>query len=452
MQATPEDAFLYISPIGYRSSSSCGYCRSKGSDGQSRKSHSYFARATSMSPASYQMLVDRCWRRSGMLLYRPNQRDSCCPHYSIRLDSGRFRPTRDQRQAVNRFNKYVIGDAYSKEAARLYPRSREQARKRDTEFDLVERIHECESILLKRPPEPAHALAVTLEPDDFTEEKFQVYENYQRIIHRDSPSSITRDGFKRFLCSSPLRRGKYIAPDGRERQVGSFHQCYRLDGKLVAIGVLDLLPNCVSGVYFLYHESIHRFSPGKLGALREIALAAEEGYRWWYPGFYIHTCPKMRYKIEFLPQQVLNPNTLEWVDLEQSVLEKFDSHGYLDFNRTEKDAEKDVLGKDAPVEKVAVPMEVEDEHMDDEDEDEDEEMPLFNSDMPGIPSIDELGSIDLDHIAVRLSRGYCYAGDLFEWHNESISKPGSAKAMVAELVAAVGPEYIHDICLDFRRS
>lgn len=233
-----------------------------------------------MSPANYQTLVDRCWRRSGALLYRPNQRDACCPHYSIRLDSVRFRATRDQRQAVNRFNKYVVGDAYSKEAARLHPRSREQARKRDTEFDLVERIHECESLLLERPPEPAHTFSVTLEPDDFTEEKFLVYENYQQIVHQEPPSSISRDGFKRFLCTSPLRRGKYTAPDGRERQVGSFHQCYRLDGKLVAIGVLDLLPDCVSGVYFLYHESIHRFSPGKLGALREIALAIEEGYRY----------------------------------------------------------------------------------------------------------------------------------------------------------------------------
>ncbi|KAI2471775.1 hypothetical protein F4781DRAFT_76890 [Annulohypoxylon bovei var. microspora] len=30
MQATPEYAFLYISPIGYRKSSNCGYCRRKG--------------------------------------------------------------------------------------------------------------------------------------------------------------------------------------------------------------------------------------------------------------------------------------------------------------------------------------------------------------------------------------------------------------------------------------
>ncbi|KAL7624004.1 Arginyl-tRNA--protein transferase 1 [Parahypoxylon ruwenzoriense] len=403
-----------------------------------------------MSPASYQTLIDRCWRRSGSLLYRPNQRDACCPHYTIRLDSGRFRATRDQRQAVNRFNKYVIGDSYAKEAARLYPKSREQARKRDTEFDLVERIHESEIPTLKQPPGPSHVFAVTLEPDDFTEEKYRVFENYQQVVHHESPSSISREGFRRFLCCSPLKREQFTAPDGRERQLGSFHQCYRVDGQLVAIGVLDLLPDCVSAVYFLYHESIHKFSPGKLGALREISLAVEGGYRWWYSGFYIHTCAKMRYKIDFSPQQILNPDTMEWVDLTESVINKFDGHGYLDFERNGESTTESAVSTEG-----AVPMEVDDcgDNISDvEDEESDEEASLFDSGMPGIPSVEDMSSIDLDHVAVRLSRGYCYAGDLFEWHSESIRNEGSAKAMVAELVAAVGPESINNLCLDFKRS
>lgn len=109
-----------------------------------------------MSPEFYQKLLDRSWRRSGSLLYRPNQRDSCCPHYTIRLDSGQFHPARDQRHAVNRFNKYVLGEEYIKQAAKLYPRSRLEAKKRDTEFVLVERMHESEAVKLQTPPPPAH--------------------------------------------------------------------------------------------------------------------------------------------------------------------------------------------------------------------------------------------------------------------------------------------------------
>lgn len=132
---------------------------------------------------------------------------------------------------------------------------------------------------MKSPPEPAHVFSVSLEPANFTEEKYKLYENYQSQVHRDPPGRISRDGFRRFLCESPLKSRKQTV-DGRERLLGSVHQCYRLDGKLVAVGVLDLLPQCVSAVYFLYHEDVGDWNFGKLSALRETALALEGGYRY----------------------------------------------------------------------------------------------------------------------------------------------------------------------------
>jgi arginine-tRNA-protein transferase len=36
-----------------------------------------------------------------------------------------------------------------------------------------------------------------------------------------------------------------------EKKIGSWHQCYRLDGRLIAVAVLDLLPEGVSSVYLL---------------------------------------------------------------------------------------------------------------------------------------------------------------------------------------------------------
>ena len=62
---------------------------------------------------------------------------------------------------------------------------------------------------------------------------------------------------------------------------------------------------------------------GKLGALREAAFAIEGRYRYYYmgklrradsasdsrptlsAGYYIHSCPKMRYKRDYKTQQVL---------------------------------------------------------------------------------------------------------------------------------------------------
>lgn len=423
----------------------------------SRAGYSYYASGYSLTPEFYEALINRCWRRSGTLLYRPNQKSACCPHYTLRLDSAQFKPSRDQRQAVNRFNRFVTGEDYAKEAARRYPLTREQARKRDTCFDLVERIHEAEAERLSTPPRPAHELEVTLEPDTFTDEKFAVFDNYQRVVHGEPPSSISQRGFKKFLCNSPVRRGIHTDADGKSRQVGSFHQCYRLDGKLVAVGVLDLLPEAVSAVYFMYHESIHKHQPGKLGALREIALAMEGGYRYWWAGYYIHSCPKMRYKIDYHPQYVLDPETLTWDLLDQEALEIFDKKHYVSLSR-DRQAGSEVKENDASnstSESSAESADVDgDSEMDFSDEDDGEDISLFHSDMPGIVTVSDLESkFDLDHIRVMSDNtdGFFFTAEANIWDRSSIREVGSLKSRIAELAAAIGPDLLPQVCLDFRR-
>lgn len=434
--------------------------------------YSYYASGYSISPEFYQTLIDRCWRRSGTLLYRPNQKRACCPHYTLRLDSTEFKSSKDQRHAVNHLNRFIVGDEYIKEAARRYPLTREQARERNTTFDLVDRIHEAELEVLgsKTPLQPAHDFKVTLERDSFTEEKYSVFENYQRVVHGEGPASISRKGFKRFLCDSPVRAGTYTY-DGKERQVGSFHQCYRLDGKLVAVGVLDLLPHAVSAVYFMYHESIQKHQPGKLGALREIALAIEGGYRYWYPGYYIHSCPKMKYKIDYSPQYVLDPETLSWDLLDKEALAIFDKSPYVSLSRERAKtkgtstndgdgAEKNdssppdvCMGRDR---RPASSSLEDDDGVDEEDDDDDgdEAMSLFTTDMPGIPSLADLERVDLDHIRVLSDNtdGFFTTGETVVWATDSIHRLGSLKSKIAELAATLGPDMLADIVLDFRRS
>lgn len=404
------------------------------------------------------------------MLYRPNQKRACCPHYTLRLDSDEFKPSRDQRHAVNRLNRFVIGEDYVKEAARHYPLTREQARARDSAFNLVDRIHEAEAEVLKskNPLQPAHQFVVTLEPDTFTEEKYSVFENYQRVVHGEGPTSISRKGFKRFLCDSPVRAGT-LTHDGKERQVGSFHQCYRLDGKLVAVGVLDLLPHAVSAVYFMYHESIHRHQPGKLGALREIALAIEGGYRYWYPGYYIHSCPKMKYKVDYTPQYVLDPETLGWDLLDKEALAIFDRQPYVSLSTEREKLQEGNANKSPAPQQPSV-------HTDDEtkpgvshadgkdtevaqedgvdDEDEDEAMSLFTTDMPGIPSLEDLEHIDLDHIRVLSdsTEGFFTTGETVIWAADSIHRLGSLKSKIAELAATLGTDLLPEVVLDFRKS
>lgn len=45
---------------------------------------------------------------------------------------------------------------------------------------------------------------------------------------------------------------------------GTHHQLYRIDGELVATSVLDILPGCVSGVYFMYANKWEKCQFGKV--------------------------------------------------------------------------------------------------------------------------------------------------------------------------------------------
>ncbi|KID88806.1 arginine-tRNA-protein transferase 1 [Metarhizium guizhouense ARSEF 977] len=364
-----------------------------------------------------------------------------------------------------------IGESYIKDAARLYPKPRKEVKRRDNEFCLVDRIHEAEYGKLQTPPEPAHKLVITLEDDNFTEEKYQVYDNYQRVVHKDLPEDRTPRAFKRFLCSSPLRREVMVTPDGQNRKLGSYHQCYRLDGVLVAIGVLDLLPDCVSSVYFLYHESIHKQTPGKLGAMHEIALAKEEGYRWWYPGFYIHNCPKMKYKIDYSPQFILDPNSFGWDPLDQATLNLLDQKPFLSLSIERQEASTADSGPETDETRCSKRPKVSNQdgqttprngtrteghdNREEENNDEDEDIrSLFQSSMPGITCASDMEEVDLDHIALKVfSTGPLFeTSDLVAWDSKSITDWPGIKASVAELIAAIGPDVKDLICLDMARE
>ena len=49
---------------------------------------------------------------------------------------------------------------------------------------------------------------------------------------------------------------------------GSFHQQYWLDEKLIAVTALDILPSCVSSVYFFYDPEYRFLSLGTYAFLR----------------------------------------------------------------------------------------------------------------------------------------------------------------------------------------
>jgi arginine-tRNA-protein transferase len=258
----------------------------------------------------------------------------------------------------------------------------------------VTAIHESEyNRLPKQPPEPSYKFEVTLESDQFTEEKFKLFENYQQHVHHDPPHKITRHGFTRFLCASPLRNWKARIIDGNEQKLGSVHQCYRLNGRLIAMSVLDLLPHCVSGVYFIYHSDFEKFGFGKISALRETALALEGGYQYYYMGYYIHTCNKMRYKNDYKPQYLLDLETMQWNKLDDEVWKLLDENHYVSVSLArapESPSPKRKIFASAQEAAAAV----------------EGGMSLFETEFAGMMTEEELNdAVDLDQILVLIKKG-----------------------------------------------
>ncbi|KAM6346958.1 arginyl-tRNA--protein transferase 1 isoform 7-T7 [Alca torda] len=170
------------------------------------------------------------------------------------------------------------------------------------------------------------------------QESYQVYKRYQMVIHKDPPDKPTINQFTRFLCDSPLEAEN--APNGPECGYGSFHQQYWLDGKIIAVGVIDILPYCVSSVYLYYDPDYSFLSLGVYSALREIAFTRQLHEKapdlcFYYMGFYIHSCPKMRYKGQYRPSDLLCPETYVWTPIEQ-CLPLLEHSKYCRFNQDVK--------------------------------------------------------------------------------------------------------------------
>jgi arginine-tRNA-protein transferase len=147
-----------------------------------------------------------------------------------------------------------------------------------------------------------------------TKEKFDLYEKYQKVVHKSPGNSI--GGYKSFLCNSPLYDpqsttdskmshvdshkddARTIKDEGVFPKVlGSYHMLHRIDGELAMVGVLDITDTCVSSVYLYYDPKWEFLSPGHLSAIREIeyvrkcmTLGAPETFHYYYMGLYFQNC------------------------------------------------------------------------------------------------------------------------------------------------------------------
>ncbi len=143
-------------------------------------------------------------------------------------------------------------------------------------------------------------LRASIEEVEFNQEHFDMYYRYQR--HRHAESSMCDEDASKY---NSFIQSNYSA---------SRFLCFRLEGKLVGISVLDQFDGGLSAVYTFFDPDYSDRSIGTYAILYAVKLAKMHKIPHVYLGYWIDGSQKMDYKRKFKPLEGFIQR--KWQDLE----------------------------------------------------------------------------------------------------------------------------------------
>jgi len=188
--------------------------------------------------------------------------------------------------------------------------------------------------------------------------------------------------------------------------------------------------------------------------MREAALALEGGYQYYYMGFYIHDCVKMRYKGDYRPQYVLDPEVYVWRELGDALRDALGRRKYV----TVADDEQSIMKEAGEAQQDTEPQE-------DNTSFETYATPKaaassnlslltfgFAGSTP-LPTL--LSTVNLGATPLLLKQGgkqmLVQLENLVSWEEGDYLDPNSIKGVVAELAACLGVDVAAEMGVDFSR-
>lgn len=206
-----------------------------------------------LSPAEYMDRMRQGWRRFGTMLFRP-QCPECQQCRSLRVLVERFRPKRNQRR-VRQANEGIV-------ELRVGGPSVSRAK-----LDLYDRFHLFQVANKGWPEHPAK----------------------DAVSYRDS------------FVNNPFPTEEW---------------CYFLEGILIGVGYVDVLPTGLSAIYFYYEPNLRHLSLGTWNVLNIIDQARRRRLPHVYLGYFVPACSSLAYKARFGPNQVRGADG-EWRDFSE---------------------------------------------------------------------------------------------------------------------------------------
>lgn len=155
----------------------------------------------------------------------------------------------------------------------------------------------------------AEVFRVETGPPDFSAEKLEVYTRYLRYQH-GTEEDVDETSYRDFFVNSFLTSTEEI-----RLYAGS---------RLAGLGIMDLVGDALSSVYFFFDPDFARYSPGTYSVLKEIELSQARGLSYYYPGFFIQGCKAMNYKANFGPAEMLTRGQEKWQEAVKCACPKDD--------------------------------------------------------------------------------------------------------------------------------
>jgi len=134
----------------------------------------------------------------------------------------------------------------------------------------------------------------------FKQEHFELYQRYLTHRHKNGGmDNPTPESYIHFLAS--------------DWAYTTFYE-FRLQEKLLAVAVVDLLDDSLSAIYTFFDPDYAKRSLGVYAILWEIAESQRLNLKWLYLGYWIKDCRKMSYKTDYYPLEYYYQK--KWQELE----------------------------------------------------------------------------------------------------------------------------------------